>query len=107
VARRGFARRAAAGRPGRPGRADGLAVDPADPRLAERPDADRQARLEPHAYFRFVNAGFAAAPAPRSRTLRGSLPDVSLHGDAHVEQYAVTSLGRGSRTSTTAPAASP
>jgi hypothetical protein len=27
--------------------------------------------------------------------VRRSLPDVNLHGDAHVEQYAVTSLGRG------------
>jgi uncharacterized protein (DUF2252 family) len=25
----------------------------------------------------------------------GSFPDVNLHGDAHLEQYAVTSLGRG------------
>jgi uncharacterized protein (DUF2252 family) len=75
--------------------ADGLAVDPADPRFADRPDLKAKLAASPHAYFRFVNAGFAAGTCAAFEDMRGSLPDVSLHGDAHVEQYAVTSLGRG------------
>lgn len=75
--------------------ADALAVDPADPRLASRPDLVAKLASSPHAYFRFVNAGFAARTCAAFADVRDSLPDVSLHGDAHVEQYAVTSLGRG------------
>jgi uncharacterized protein (DUF2252 family) len=75
--------------------ADALAVDPADARLARRPDLVAKLASSPHAYFRFVNAGFAARSCAAFADLRDSLPDVSLHGDAHVEQYAVTSLGRG------------
>jgi len=79
-----------------PGRAaEVLAVDPADPRFAGRPDLVAKLATTPHAYFRFVNASFASeacrlfsADAPR-------LPDVNLHGDAHVEQYTITNIGRG------------
>jgi uncharacterized protein (DUF2252 family) len=75
--------------------AESLAVDPADARLARRPDLVAKLASSPHAYFRFVNAGFAAGTCAAFADVRDSLPDVSLHGDAHVEQYAVTSLGRG------------
>lgn len=77
------------------GAAESLAVDPADPRLAERPDLAAKLAASPHAYFRFVNSAFAALACSAFEDVRESLPDVSLHGDAHVEQYAVTSLGRG------------
>jgi hypothetical protein len=52
-------------------------------------------RETPHNYFRFVNRPFSRAVCELFEDVRGSLPEVSLHGDAHVEQYAVTSLGRG------------
>jgi len=78
-----------------PARADGLAVDPADPRLQARPDLKALLEASPHGYFRFINAAFAREACALFADVRASLPDVNLHGDAHVEQYAVTSLGRG------------
>jgi hypothetical protein len=75
--------------------ADRLAVDPADPRLVARPEVEATLLATPHAYFRFVNAGFAALTCDAFADVRDALPEVNLHGDAHVEQYAVTSLGRG------------
>ncbi len=75
--------------------ADALVVDPADPRLATRPDLVATLTATAHGYFRFVNAGFAAETCRLFAEVAASLPEVNLHGDAHVEQYAVTSLGRG------------
>lgn len=82
-----LAARAAAG--------DALAVDPADPRLAARPDLVERLTATAHGYFRFVNAAFAAETCRLFSDVASSMPEVNLHGDAHVEQYAVTSLGRG------------
>ena len=48
----------------------------------------------PHAYFRFINREFAAEVCRRFEPLTHA-PTVNLHGDAHVEQYAVTDSGRG------------
>jgi hypothetical protein len=75
--------------------ADALAVDPADPRLAARPDLVERLTATAHGYFRFVNAAFAAETCRLFSDVAPSMPEVNLHGDAHVEQYAVTSLGRG------------
>ena len=75
--------------------ADGLAVDPADARLAARPDLVAKIASTPHAYFRFVNAGFAAETCALFADAVASMPEVNLHGDAHVEQYTITNLGRG------------
>jgi uncharacterized protein (DUF2252 family) len=75
--------------------ADGLAVDPKEPRLASRPDLIAKISATPHAYFRFVNTGFAADTCRLFQDVAAEFPEVELHGDAHVEQYAVTSLGRG------------
>src|SRR5512143_1202458 len=80
---------------GRATAADALAVDPADVRLASRPDLVTKLAASPHGYFRFVNAPFAAETCRLFADVAPSLPEVNLHGDAHVEQYAVTSLGRG------------
>jgi hypothetical protein len=74
---------------------DGLAVDPADPRFAGRDELVATLASTPHSYFRFVNAGFSALTCEAFSDVAASLPEVSLHGDAHVEQYAVTSIGRG------------
>jgi uncharacterized protein (DUF2252 family) len=75
--------------------ADGLAVDAKEPRLASRPDLVAKISATPHAYFRFVNTGFAAETCRLFQDVVADFPEVELHGDAHVEQYAVTSLGRG------------
>ena len=80
---------------GRATAAESLALDPKDPRFADRPDLVAKLTATPHGYFRFVNAGFAAETCRLFADVAGSLPEVNLHGDAHVEQYAVTSLGRG------------
>jgi hypothetical protein len=74
---------------------DALAVDPADAGLASHPDLVAKLTATPHGYFRFVNAPFAAETCGLFADVAQSLPEVNLHGDAHVEQYAVTSLGRG------------
>jgi hypothetical protein len=75
--------------------ADSLAVDPADPRFAARPDLLEKLTATAHGYFRFVNAAFAGETCRLFFDVASSMPEVNLHGDAHVEQYAVTSLGRG------------
>ncbi|MEL6187917.1 MAG: DUF2252 family protein, partial [Myxococcota bacterium] len=49
----------------------------------------------PHGYFRFINVAFSEAICRRLEKLREGVPLVNLHGDAHIEQYAVTDLGRG------------
>jgi hypothetical protein len=72
-----------------------LRVSPEAPALKARPALLGRLRETPHNYFRFVNRPFSQAVCGLFDDLRGSLPDVNLHGDAHVEQYAVTSLGRG------------
>jgi len=75
--------------------ADPLAVDPKDPRLAARPEVAQKLLGSAHAYFRFVNTGFAAETCDAFAGARDQFPEVNLHGDAHVEQYTVTNLGRG------------
>lgn len=80
---------------GRMTAAEGLAVDPNDPRFSDHPDLVAKLAATPHGYFRFVNAAFAAETCRLFADVAASLPEVNLHGDAHVEQYAVTSLGRG------------
>jgi hypothetical protein len=74
---------------------DRLAVDPNDPRLLARPELKARLAASPHGYFRFVNTAFAAAACDALIDLVDEFPDVNLHGDAHVEQYTVTSQGRG------------
>jgi hypothetical protein len=72
-----------------------LRVSPEAPELKARPALVGQLHDTPHNYFRFVNRPFSGAVCGLFDDVRGSLPEVNLHGDAHVEQYAVTSLGRG------------
>jgi hypothetical protein len=70
-----------------------LDVDPAAPELQRTPALRERLRSGPHAYFRFVNRAFAHIVCQRFADV--DLPAVTLHGDAHIEQYAVTDLGRG------------
>jgi uncharacterized protein (DUF2252 family) len=75
--------------------AEGLGLDPADPRFSGRPDLVAKLVATPHGYFRFVNAAFAAETCRLFSDTTARMPEVGLHGDAHVEQFAVTSLGSG------------
>ena len=74
---------------------DPLFVDPKDPRLVGRGDLVQTIRATPHGYFRFVNTGFAAETCRLFVDVVERMPEVNLHGDAHIEQYTVTNLGRG------------
>jgi uncharacterized protein (DUF2252 family) len=74
---------------------DGLAVDPKDPRFVGHWDLVTRISASPHDYFRFVNSGFAAETCRLFADVVDRMPEVNLHGDAHVEQYTVTNLGRG------------
>lgn len=65
------------------------------PDLKARPALAERLRETPHNYFRFVSRPFTEAVCRLFDDVRATLPDVNLHGDAHVEQYAVTSLGWG------------
>jgi len=74
---------------------DGLYVDPGDQRFAGHADLVQRITATPHGYFRFINAGFAAETCRLFGDVVDDLPEVNLHGDAHIEQYTVTNLGRG------------
>ena len=58
-------------------------------------------RASPHGYFRFINIPFSRVVCERFAHLEDEGPlgsirfPFNLHGDAHVEQYAITDLGRG------------
>ena len=79
-----------------------LYVDPADYDFSENPDVLDRVLADPHGYFRFINIPFsrrvcdlfadqlAALSSEQARSF-----ELNLHGDAHVEQYAITDLGRG------------
>jgi uncharacterized protein DUF2252 len=61
----------------------------ANPKLLDR------IRASPHGYFRFINKEFSEEVCKRFGPLLQGAPSTNLHGDAHIEQYAVTELGRG------------
>jgi len=71
-----------------------LAVDPASPSLVANATLRLQLAEDPHTYFRYVNGPFREVLCRKlaAGVLR---PNVTLHGDPHVEQYAVTDEGRG------------
>jgi hypothetical protein len=75
--------------------AERLAIS-AQPRdLAANPQLLARLRGSAHGYYRFINVPFSQAVCERFQDVASDLPAVNLHGDAHLEQYAVTSLGRG------------
>jgi hypothetical protein len=65
------------------------------PELAGNPRLRARLLGGPHGYFRFINPAFSRAVCRRFQDVMAGQPAVTLHGDAHVEQYAVTDLGRG------------
>ena len=60
-----------------------------------REELRRQLTSNVYSYFRFTSMRFSEQVCVRFRKEWGSMPTVNLHGDAHVEQYAVTRDGRG------------
>ena len=78
------------------------AVDPAAllipaeaPELGASPALRGRLSASPHAYFRGIGSRFAAILCDRFPRQAAAFPTVTLHGDAHLEQYAVTDRGRG------------
>jgi hypothetical protein len=79
-----------------------LYVDPSDFDFSGNPDLLDRLLADPHGYFRFINVPFSQRvcdlfadhlAALSSEQVRSF--ELNLHGDAHVEQYAITDLGRG------------
>ncbi len=77
-----------------PGSASRLAPDRS--RVAGMPP-ELRARLaaSPMAFFRFVNQEWMREVCAAFRTEARTLPAATLHGDAHIEQYAMTAVTRG------------
>ena len=59
------------------------------------PKLPRKIAKDPYAYFRFINPQFSTAVCTELGDFGGGAPVVPLHGDAHLEQYALTDIGRG------------
>lgn len=81
--------------------ADELYVNPEDFDFAANPGVLERLLGSAHGYFRFINIPFSQAVCRRwaaewadSASIAFTLR-LNLHGDAHIEQYAVTELGRG------------
>lgn len=71
-------------------------VVPADaPELAAHPALRGRLAASAHAYFRGASGRFAGVLCDRFAREAAAFPVVTLHGDAHLEQYAVTGHGRG------------
>ncbi len=79
---------------GRPGANPFLiAVEEYD--FQDNPDLLDQLMWTPHWYFRFINQPFTRLVCNGFEPDMYRLPEVNLHGDAHLEQYAVTAASRG------------
>ena len=74
---------------------DPLYVDPETRDFSQNPELLDRVLGSPHGYFRFINVPFSEELCRRfGEAVKGN-PPFNLHGDAHIEQYAVTDLGRG------------
>jgi hypothetical protein len=80
----------------------GLTVDPvallipADaPELSANAALPERLRASAHSYYRRIGPRFTALICQRFADRAAAVPTVTLHGDAHLEQYAVTDRGRG------------
>ncbi len=65
------------------------------PELTAMPELRGRLEKSPHDYLRGTNALFQRLLCERYGPALGTLPAVTLHGDAHIEQYSVTDRGRG------------
>lgn len=50
---------------------------------------------DPFRFYRFINVAFSDSVCVHFADFLAQMPTVNLHGDAHIEQYAVTNIGRG------------
>lgn len=74
---------------------DPLDVSPKWAAFERVPKLPKKIAKDPYAYFRFINPQFSTAVCTELQDFVGSAPVVPLHGDAHLEQYALTDIGRG------------
>jgi hypothetical protein len=81
--------------PGDPLDPAALLVPQDAPELLRQPALRAKLEGRPYAYFRFINTRFMTLLCERFSALVAAQPTVTLHGDAHLEQYAVTDGGRG------------
>ena len=72
-----------------------LVISPDLDEFSQNPKLLKRIVRGPHGYFRFINEIFAEEVCARFRDDLGWIPNVSLHGDAHLENYAITERGRG------------
>ena len=63
------------------------------PEFVANPEVLARVSSTPHSYFRFVNIPFSREVC--RQFAQAGTPSFNLHGDAHLEQYAVTDNGRG------------
>lgn len=72
-----------------------LLVEPGSRDFSQNPDLLEKLVANPHRYFRFINIPFSQEVCRRYGDMVQGTPLFNLHGDAHIEQYAITDLGRG------------
>jgi len=72
-----------------------LFVEPATRDFSQNPELLERIVENPHGYLRFINIQFTQEVCRRFEDSLPQYPPFNLHGDAHLEQYAVTDLGRG------------
>jgi len=72
-----------------------LFVSPASRDFSQNPELLERIVESPHGYLRFINLQFTEEVCRRFEASLSQYPPFNLHGDAHLEQYAVTDLGRG------------
>ncbi|MGH7588741.1 MAG: DUF2252 family protein, partial [Gemmatimonadota bacterium] len=63
--------------------------------LADRPDLLARVRSDPYAYFRLLASASSRRVCAEFDGLADQMPLVNLHGDAHIEQYALTPTAHG------------
>jgi hypothetical protein len=77
------------------GRRGALDTVPGSSDAKLEPPLMARVRSSPLSYFRFKNVAFSNEVCRLLRAKHEEIPLVNLHGDAHLEQYAVTDTGRG------------
>ena len=77
------------------GNLPGLEISPDSYDFSRNPKLLQRIVATPHGYFRFINKPFSQAVCAHFKDDLVLIPNVNLHGDAHLEQYAVTDMGRG------------
>lgn len=75
--------------------APAISIDPEDFDFSQSRDLLERIVGSHFGYFRFTNRDFADEVCGVFSSVLDEMPTVNLHGDAHLEQYAVTSVGRG------------